>query len=63
MTFDLLQIPSLAGPSPLTASGAELQQDQMTPPGHAPGDHAAQPTDRPASHLGIRPVVTTPTSK
>ncbi|MBT6609276.1 MAG: hypothetical protein HOB37_12555 [Rhodospirillaceae bacterium] len=50
---DFLQRPSpLIGPSPLTASGAALQQQIMSPPG--------VPASDAPNKYGIRPVVTTP---
>lgn len=51
---DLLGSPSLAGPAPLTASGAAIQQDTMTPPG-TPTQQAPAPGQRQAGSASTQP--------
>lgn len=44
---DLMGSPSLAGPAPLTASGAAIQKDSMTPPGTPAAPQQTTPANAP----------------
>ena len=44
---DLMGSPSLAGPAPLTASGAAIQKDSMTPPGTPAAPQQPTPANAP----------------
>ncbi|WP_323798325.1 prohibitin family protein [Nisaea sp.] len=52
---DLLKMPSLAGPAPLTATGAIINQDTMTPPGTPAPEEKGSPASQPQAGSPAQP--------